>query len=76
VVPTIVPVSGALAAVTPTPITHPTPSLAATHGTPPLSLTIVMLITCCMLGLIVGVIALMFFISLTNRKGGKDEKGS
>jgi hypothetical protein len=76
VVPTIVPVSGALAAVTPTPFTYPTLAPGQARSAPPLSLTLVMLVTCCVLGLVVGVIVLMFFLSLANRKGGKDEKSS
>jgi len=77
VVPTIVPVSGALQAVTPTPFAYSTSSPASPlRGAPPLSLTIILLVTCCTLGLVVGLIVLMFIISLSNRKGGKDEKGS
>ncbi len=77
VVPTMVPVSGALQAVTPTPFAYPTSSPASPLRTAPLfSLTVVLLIVCCAVGLVVGVIVLVFILSLANRKGGKDEKGS
>jgi hypothetical protein len=77
VVPTIVPVSGALPAITPTPFSYPTlPSASSTGGGPPLSLTLILIFTCCVLGLVVGVLVLLFLMSLSKRNGGGNEKGS
>ncbi len=76
-VPTIVPVSGILPAITPTPITIPTnaPTQAPQSG-PPLSLTLILIFTCCALGLVLGVMVLAFVLALQRRKGGQSEKGS
>lgn len=77
-VPTIVPVSGVLPAITPTAFTiPPTPTPAKFVPTmPPLSLTLILVFTCCAMGLVVGVLVLAFVLAAQNRKGGKNEKGS
>ncbi|NJC95039.1 MAG: hypothetical protein C3F07_06170 [Anaerolineales bacterium] len=80
-VPTIVPISGAPLSnqlMTPTPI--PTSSFGepSTTGTPttqnrpPLALTLALLGTCCILLLLIGVIALGIFVRAQNRKGGNN----
>lgn len=76
-VPTIVPVSGVLPAVTPTPFSYPTLGPAQSGGGgPPLSLTLVLIFTCCSLGLVLGVLGLGFILALQKRKGGQSEQGS
>jgi Peptidase MA superfamily len=76
-VPTIVPVSGAPLAITPTPFNFPTPvSTNQPPSGPPLSLTFTLLFTCCGLGLILGVLILGFVLAMQKRKGGSDEKPS
>lgn len=73
-IPTIVPISGAPLA---SQIATPTPIPTSTFGEPPTSrsgppiaLTLVLLGFCCLLLLIVGVIALGVFVRSQNRKGG------
>ena len=72
-VPTIVPVSGAPLAITPTPFNFPTPAPSSTtsNSGPPLSLTLFLLGLCCVLLLLFGVIAIGIFAAMQNRKGGK-----
>lgn len=73
-VPTIVPVSGALPAITPTPFSYPTPAPAEwTPSIPPWSLTLILVVTCCSIGAVLGVIVVGFILARSNRKGGKDE---
>jgi hypothetical protein len=70
-VPTIVPVSGAPLAVTPTPYAVPTSSLGGTSplsSGPSLSLTIALLGLCCLLLLIFGVIILGLVVRSRNMK--------
>ncbi len=43
-------------------------------ATPPLSLTVLMGITCCALGLVVGVLVLGFILSRTKGKGPEETK--
>lgn len=80
-VPTIVPISGAPLAnqfATPTPI--PTSSLGepatetptSTRSGPPIALTLFLLGFCCLFLIIIGVVALVFFIRAQNRKGGNN----
>lgn len=72
-VPTIVPMSGAPLAITPTPFNFPTPvpTDAGTSGSPPRSLTILLLVVCCVVLLLFGVIAIGLIVAMQNRKGGK-----
>lgn len=56
-------------AITATPITTEAPPSG-----PPLSLTLMLLFTCCALGLVLGVLVVGYVLSIRNRKGGKDEK--
>jgi len=72
-VPTIVPMSGAPVAVTPTPFNYPTPvpTDTSTSSGPPRSLTILLLVVCCVMTLLIGVIALGIFAAMQSRKGGK-----
>ena len=75
-VPTIVPVSGAPLAITPTPFAVPTSSLNGTPPTssgPPLSLTIALLCFCGLLLLIFGVFTLGFVVRSQNMKSMKKE---
>ncbi len=80
-VPTIVPISGAPQVqqiTTPTPI--PTSSFGETpiaesppiRSGPPLALTLALLGVCCLFLLIIGVVALGFFVRAQNRKGGNN----
>jgi hypothetical protein len=72
-VPTIVPMSGAPLAITPTPFNFPTPvgSTTSTSNGPPLSLTILLVTVCCIVLLLFGVLGLGIMLSMQNRKGGK-----
>jgi hypothetical protein len=72
-VSTLIPVSGAPLASTPTPFNFPTavPPEGPPSG-PPLSLTLTLLFTCCGLGLVVGVLILGFVLAMQKRKGGSD----
>ena len=65
----VVPVSGALPGITPT----PSPTGPAPAG-PPLSLTLTLLCTFCSLGVVVGLIVLGFVLSMQRRKEGTAEK--
>ncbi len=81
IVPTIVPISGAPLAVTPTPFNFPTPAPSTNQpqrptGTPPLSLTVILIATCCILLVVLGVIILGIVLAMQKRSGGKNEKGS
>jgi hypothetical protein len=80
-VPTIVPISGAPLAsqvTTPTPI--PTSSLGEPtteesppiRSGPPIALTLALFGVCCLFLIIIGVVALVFFIRAQNRKGGNN----
>jgi hypothetical protein len=70
-VPTIVPISGAPLAITPTPFNFPTPvPTQAGGGGPPLSLTLMLILTCCVLGVVVGGLVIAFILSLERRKRG------
>ena len=73
IVPTIVPVSGAPLAITPTPFNFstPAPSNTPTGNGPPLSLTLFLLGLCCVLLLLFGVIGIAVMAAMQNRKGGK-----
>ncbi len=76
-VPTIVPISGAPLAVTPTPFNFPTPApTESPTGGPPLSLTLILISICCALGLVLGVLVLGFILAMQRNKGGKNEKVS
>jgi len=77
-VPTIVPVSGAPLAVTPTPFNFPTPipSTPTSRTGPPLSLTLTLAFTCCALLFVVGVLVLGAIIAMQKRKGGNNENNS
>ena len=84
-VPTIVPVSGAPLAITPTPFDFPTPrpttqfptsSPANRSNSGPQVLPAVMLIyICCALGLVAVLLVIGVFVVTQNRKGGNNEKG-
>jgi hypothetical protein len=75
-VPTIVPVSGAPLAITPTPYAVPTSSTmggdtpSSNTGGPPLVLTLAVIGFCLLLLLIVGVIVLGLIVRSQNKKGG------
>jgi hypothetical protein len=76
-VPTIVPIAGGQMAVTPTPHQIPTSSTDGEGGpfqpsSPPLSLTIALLLVCCLLVLVLGVIAIGVFVYAQGHKGGKN----
>jgi hypothetical protein len=71
----VVPVSVDQSTITLTSPDSPTP--VATDGPvggPPLSLTLTLLFTCCALGLVVGVLALGFILSMQKRKEEKKEQ--
>ncbi|GAB4416449.1 MAG: hypothetical protein Kow002_02230 [Anaerolineales bacterium] len=76
-VPTYVPFSGAPLLVTPTPYGVPTSSLnqpdAPSRTGPPLSLTIMLAVVCCILFLLVGVIVLGVLLRTQKRKGENHE---
>lgn len=79
-VPTIVPISGApmvQQVATPTPVPtstlgEPTEPPSPNRNRPPIGLTLALLGFCCILLLIIGVIALGIFIRAQNRKGGNN----
>jgi hypothetical protein len=73
-VPTIVPVSGVPLAIAPTPFSYPTagPTQAAS-GTPPWSLTLMLVLTCCSVGGVVGVFVIGALLATQRRKKGKNE---
>jgi hypothetical protein len=70
-VPTIVPISGRLLAVTPTPFAYPTLPPVEGPGTsgPPLTLTLILLGACCGLGSVIGVLALAVMVARQKRPG-------
>ena len=72
-------VSASIGQWTITPASSDSPTPVATDGPtggPPLSLTLTLLFTCCALGLVVGVLALGFILSMQKRKEEKKDKGS
>jgi hypothetical protein len=76
-VPTIVPVSGAPLAITPTPFNFPTPqggspTQTSTTSGPPLELTLILAAVCCVMLLLFGVMALGVMLAMQRRKGGSD----
>jgi hypothetical protein len=78
-VPTYVPFAGAQVQVTPTPFIVPTSSPAqppAQPGRPPLSLTLMLVATCCALALLFGVLGLGAFLAFERRKGESHDRGA
>jgi hypothetical protein len=74
-VPTIVPFSGMTLAIAPTSSILTTPAAGnAAHGSPPLSLTLMLAFSCCAIGLVVGVLVVAFVLALQNQKRGKHDK--
>jgi len=78
-VPTMVPISGGRLAFTPTPLTIPTssvsePTATPLGGGPPLALTLVLVGFCCLMLLLIGVIALGVIVRGQNRAWENDEK--
>jgi hypothetical protein len=77
-VPTIVPVSGGRLAVTATAFAIPTSSFStavptsSTPGSPPLNLTVLLIVFCCLLLLILGVLLIGIFVRSQKSKGGSD----
>ena len=77
-VPTIVPVSGAPAAVTPTPYAIPTSTISgeqqppATRTAPPIWLTLFLLLFCCLTILVIGVFAIGLIVRSQNQKARKN----
>jgi hypothetical protein len=76
-VPTIVPVSGAPLAVTPTPFVIPTSSTteggeSSPSSGPPRTLTLALLGVCCLLLIVIGVLALGLIVYAQKRKGAKN----
>ena len=75
-VPTYVPFAGAPLAMTPTPYVIPTSSGAESppqSGGPPIALTIILAAVCCVLGLLIGVLALGVYLASEKRKGDTNE---
>lgn len=76
-VPTFIPIAGIPQAVTPTPGAIPTSSFAnpdqPVRTGPPLSLTIALICFCLVFLLVIGVIALGFFVRSGNAKGRRSE---
>ena len=73
----MLPVSVGQLTITPTSSDSPTPiAIDGPTSGPPLSLTLTLLFTCCALGLVVGVLALGFILSMQKRKEEKKDKGS
>ena len=72
-VPTYVPYAGVPLAVTPTPFIVPTSSGAkppqSQSGGPPLALTLILVTVCCVLILLIGVLALGAYLASQKRKG-------
>jgi hypothetical protein len=78
-VPTYVPFAGAPLAVTPTPYAIPTSFNAEPPpqpNGPPLPLTLMLAAVCCILVLLIGVLALGAYLASQNRKGGNNEAGA
>jgi hypothetical protein len=69
------PLSAPAAAATsaPTPFTTPPPT-EFPQGGPPLSLTLILLFTCCALGAVIGVIVLGFILNVSKRKESQSEE--
>ena len=76
-VPTYVPFAGVPLAVTPTPYAIPTSSSAEppSQSGPPLPLTLMLAAVCCILVLLIGILALGAYLASERRKGGDDEAG-
>jgi len=77
-VPTYVPYAGAPLAVTPTPYIVPTSSIAEPplqSNRPPLPLTLMLAAVCCILVLLIGVLALGAYLAYQKRKGDNNEPG-
>ncbi len=80
-VPTIIPISGGSytgqSAGTPIPTSslggQPTEAPTAQRGRPPVWLTLTLLAFCCLLLLVIGVLALGFIVRSQNKKGGNNE---
>jgi hypothetical protein len=81
-VPTIVPFSGAVLSIQSTPNAIPTSSFttqtpgAPVRGTPPLSLTLILLALCCVFILLIGMLVLGFVVRKQSTKEWKNEKNS
>lgn len=60
---------------TPSPSTPATPAAQAVRERPPLSLTLMLLFTCCSVGLVLGMLVVGIMASRGNQGQGKDEKG-
>ena len=80
-VPTIVPVSGAPLAVTPTPFAIPTSSSlggqpSAAQSGPPIALTLLLLGCCCFLILIIGVFVVGIVVRSQNQKARNNDQAS
>lgn len=74
-VPTIVPVSGALPAITPTALVIPTPAPTQVQRTaPPLSLTLTLLCTCFALLVVLGVMVLGFIMARQRKEAGNEPR--
>ncbi len=70
-VPTFVPVAGIPLAITPTPFVVPTPTNAPAPSRPPLSLTLMLAFTACVILLVLAILVIGILAAATNRKGGK-----
>lgn len=78
IVPTYVPFAGASIAVTPTPYVVPTSSLVEPpqqQKGPPLPLTLMLASACCILVVLIGVLALGAYLASEKRKGDDNESG-
>ena len=78
-VPTYVPFAGAQVVVTPTPYIVPTSSGAqppTQSNGPPLPLTLMLAAVCCVLVLLIGVLALGAYLASERRKGENNEPGA
>lgn len=78
-VPTYVPFAGVPMAVTATPYVIPTSSSAeplSQQSGPPLALTLMLAAVCCILIMLIGVLALSAFLASEKRKGDNDEAGA
>ncbi len=76
-VPTIPPISAKAPSILPTPFQFPTPAPASTSAaSPPLSLTLMLGLTCCAMALVAGVFVVGFLVSREKRKRNLDEKSA
>ena len=78
-VPTYVPFAGVPLAVTPTPYAIPTSSSAgppSQQSGPPLPLTLMLAAVCCILVVLIGVLALGIFLASQKRKGENHDKNA